>query len=428
MPVETRAAEQRRLNAPPPAVPVPFTCVACMDDHPALAIDVAGNPICPACYHRGIAPQFEAALRDEARYPPRWADQPLGIQPFADQGLMTPEFRQDYELREQEYAILARDRVYCSCGQFLGARATHTVRTRCVRDGRRTCPDCLGTFQGTVRSHICHSSEEIDHFQGLVQGRDYQICTCGCVVELTSGCNHMTCRMPACRREFCYICGEDAVEESNHWAPGGCPKYHQPGAANARHALFHDEEEDEEDEEYDLLEQDEQTQRVWRFSNLLDHEHMRVVEGDAENAIMRAIMASPENQLRRMHARQLLRIQRHAHSLAYTRGLDPDVRVDMGVVGGLLNLMLDQSYNLSIYVMHMMGGVGPDLDPHVVFGPLEVGHLIRVLTGLTHLGAFPNVMQRLAPIVEAYMHAAEGRFEALNGMARNALQNHAADE
>jgi len=40
----------------------------------------------------------------------------------------------------------------------------------------------------------------------LAKGRGWRRCKCGTMIELISGCHHMTCR---CGRQFCFTCGAD---------------------------------------------------------------------------------------------------------------------------------------------------------------------------------------------------------------------------
>lgn len=60
---------------------------------------------------------------------------------------------------------------------------------------------------------------------------------------LTLLSNHVECR---CGQNFCYICGKEAFDRlgSNHWAAGGCPRYHSAGSANA---IYDPDDDDEED-------------------------------------------------------------------------------------------------------------------------------------------------------------------------------------
>ena len=70
------------------------------------------------------------------------------------------------------------------------------------------------------------------------------------MLALESGCNHLICNR--CGTNFCFVCGEEADANSGHWNAGNpCPRYNQPGAANAQHDEDFEPGEIEEDIEFD---------------------------------------------------------------------------------------------------------------------------------------------------------------------------------
>jgi hypothetical protein len=133
------------------------------------------------------------------------------------------------------------------CQKFLGEKIQESNTTRhgqptviCQKCQRRSCLLCGGRFDHDApqSSHRCIPIDTDDAaFEGLKRGRDYQICPsdrCGMRIELSAACNAMTCR---CGTQFCYVCGELAGDQSDHWTkkkPNGCPRYNQPGAPNAQ--------------------------------------------------------------------------------------------------------------------------------------------------------------------------------------------------
>ena len=123
------------------------------------------------------------------------------------------------------------------CGACVGRRTAESSVTTCPTCSGRICTAC-GNSTRTCGTHDCCSSnapKSPDAFDGLVRGRDYQLCPgCSTRIELRDGCNHMTCEHGTCRTQFCYICGQPAAENSGHWpAPSTCPRYGLPGAPNA---------------------------------------------------------------------------------------------------------------------------------------------------------------------------------------------------
>ena len=69
--------------------------------------------------------------------------------------------------------------------------------------------------------------------EGLVHGRDIQPCPkCKRPWGLSDGCNRIVCK--SCGANYCFICGEEASEDSAHWVEGSsCPRWNHPDDANA---------------------------------------------------------------------------------------------------------------------------------------------------------------------------------------------------
>lgn len=93
--------------------------------------------------------------------------------------------------------------------------------------------------------------------EGLTLGVDIQRCPgCKKLIGLIDGCNHIVCEL--CMKNFCFICGEEAFDDgSNHWAPGGCPRYGLRDSARAIYDNVVDDQEtsgeEEEEEEEEVL-------------------------------------------------------------------------------------------------------------------------------------------------------------------------------
>lgn len=143
------------------------------------------------------------------------------------------------------------------CGAFIGAR---------VIDAVVNCPNCFaGVCYGCGEPALSMSEHhEVciglstaaalagpTEIPGLVRGKDFQICpSCGEGAELIHGCNAVWCVKDGIG--YCYICGAETDQYSNHWTEGNpCPWYDQPGAANAQFDPEDDNDLDDESEDAD---------------------------------------------------------------------------------------------------------------------------------------------------------------------------------
>lgn len=211
-----------------------FECSICCDDKAEKnPIDIGGDKCCLECFNGadGLRQQFELYLKDETQ-PPTWGNVPVTIEMVAAHFPAT--FLRVYEEKMEEYATHPPDRCYCKCGCFLGTKTDHIRGRRCHECRDQVCMACGGHLDGPM--HCCEKIEEEDPFKDLKRGRDYQLCpSCTLPVFLGEACNHMTCARGNCRQGFCYICGEKADGDSDHWSTGKpCPRWNQPGAADAQ--------------------------------------------------------------------------------------------------------------------------------------------------------------------------------------------------
>jgi len=266
------------MNSPP------GTCSVCLDIQPSeIMTTVNHDPVCYDC----IRQTFQRALDYEGNYPPKWDKHVLDIQEYAQQGILTRDFPDLYHQKEKEYRCPPVNRIYCSwschkspqqtddkntskgkgkgrskgkgkaidkrCNNFLGARILSTVDVfinndelvvrceDCENLSCRACENRIKSFAQAV-AHKCLPARASDTndaaFEGLRRGKDFQICpyeNCQRKIELIDGCNHIRC---TCGAQFCFVCGQSAMDGSYHWTrtndpKPGCPRYKQPGSPNA---------------------------------------------------------------------------------------------------------------------------------------------------------------------------------------------------
>lgn len=151
-----------------------------------------------------------------------------------------------------EYRAPALERVYCECGTFVAPMVGEDARTSwvtlassklCSGCEARWCLRCAQRCGGFGVPHDCVPERRLGERRlalgGLKKGKDFQICPgegCARAIELAEACNAITCQ---CGTNFCYVCGEEAEPESEHWlrVDGGCPRY---GVAGSAREIFDD--------------------------------------------------------------------------------------------------------------------------------------------------------------------------------------------
>ncbi|CAE7142900.1 unnamed protein product [Rhizoctonia solani] len=187
-------------------------CVICGD-----YTNQAYRAPCGCFYDRQCLTElFNKATVDESLFPPRCCSQQIS---FAQvRSILSPQLVQKFETKSEEFKT--PNRLYChnsTCSRFLGpaASAEREKGARlCTQCWRSTCSFCKRA------SHAAHVPCETDTAaqQVLALGRQegWQSCpSCHHMVELDTGCYHMTCR---CRHEFCYLC-------ARRWKECTCPQW-----------------------------------------------------------------------------------------------------------------------------------------------------------------------------------------------------------
>ncbi|KAK3680323.1 hypothetical protein LTR37_021335 [Vermiconidia calcicola] len=234
-----------------------WTCSVCFDEQKGFGTTIGTNKLCDDCVREGIVPQFEAAIKHEHAYPPKFGNKVLQASRFTRPFLGVDFFRR-YERREKEYAVPTCTRTYCKneieegtapepgtvhAGKKIALtgdqapllRESGSTIVRCdtilCKDlmKRNTCYSCRGNDADA------ESPAMVFEKQGLVRGREFQLCPkCETPIELKDGCNFIRCNNHRCLEGFCFICGEGGLKDRDpHWREGKCPRYNHPDATNA---------------------------------------------------------------------------------------------------------------------------------------------------------------------------------------------------
>ncbi|KAI8958631.1 hypothetical protein F5Y11DRAFT_359848 [Daldinia sp. FL1419] len=191
-----------------PARP-PKTCDACGDEkHFAqLARVPCRHEYCRDCLTR----LFRDASNDESLFPPRCCRQNIPLdknQVFIDSDVVR-------HFRQKALEFSTPRRTYChnqNCARFIPATNYLDDIATCDECGYETCMTC----KGATHNGDCPNDEQLQQVFDLATAQHWQRCqNCWAMVELNTGCNHMTCR---CGFGFCYVCGARwKTCQCEHW-------------------------------------------------------------------------------------------------------------------------------------------------------------------------------------------------------------------
>lgn len=175
-----------------------------------------GHSYCQAC----LRIMVNQATVEETNMPPRCCTQP--IPSHIVKSVLPWEEQTKFLKAVVQFSTPWESRVFCSnpaCGEFIPPRAKvdpkYPFKVTCRKCRTRVCVMCKKNAHPIGQD--CPNDRELDAVLKMGERSGWRRCfKCRTLVELASGCTHMTCR---CRAQFCYICG--AV-----WDPVvGCPNF-----------------------------------------------------------------------------------------------------------------------------------------------------------------------------------------------------------
>ncbi|KAJ5513555.1 hypothetical protein N7463_003107 [Penicillium fimorum] len=182
-------------------------CVACSDSHPEsnMIENSCSHVYCQGCVIRLL----QNSLADESLFPPRCCRLPLPL--GSARGIIDDALWERFEEKSIEHGD--QSRTYCSnpaCSRYILPTDVHGTIGTCRSCNQQTCTHCKRTT---------HQGECVDNraeVLELARAEGWQRCSnCSHLVELHSGCNHITCR---CQHEFCYVCAIPWKQcECAHW-------------------------------------------------------------------------------------------------------------------------------------------------------------------------------------------------------------------
>ncbi|PGH02382.1 hypothetical protein GX51_04690 [Blastomyces parvus] len=181
-------------------------CSSCFDD----ILDK--NLIGLSCQHKYCLKCFlqlvNTAMATERLFPPKCCLEEIPQRIILDN--LDHTKRDAYKLKVQEYALAEPHRVYCpepSCAKWIPPNKLKKGK----KSTQKSCPYCRAEICTLCRGLAHANLDECPQDHGLeatleeAENRGWRRCyNCHCMVELTAGCRHITCK---CGSEFCYTCG-----------------------------------------------------------------------------------------------------------------------------------------------------------------------------------------------------------------------------
>lgn len=203
-------------------------CIICAD---RIYINVSVRAPCQHYYcHDCIRDLIRACTTDESLYPPRCCNQPFEERVFFP--ILSLQLRTTFQSKSREFNTLALHRVYCptpTCSIFLGSSENSHGRIYCSSCYILVCTRCK---QRAHPGPHCPEDTATIAVRELAEAQQWQTCPgCRDVIELNTGCFHMTCR---CRTQFCYLCAE-------LWKNCACPQWDEDRLVEVAHRRVADE-------------------------------------------------------------------------------------------------------------------------------------------------------------------------------------------
>ena len=199
-------ARKRKSEIPlEPQMPEPaaYECTSCFDEVPnKKAVDMP-------CHHKYCSPCFSqlvlTAICNEATFPPKCCLQEIPKKTMREH--LPPKALAQFDEKALEFAVSIGNRYYCvspKCAKWIDTRIARRT------NGILECPHCAVKLCTICRGPQHSSNEDCPQDYGIGPTLDqaeragWRRCyRCRALVELTSGCRHITCK---CRAEFWWVC------------------------------------------------------------------------------------------------------------------------------------------------------------------------------------------------------------------------------
>ncbi|PGH13577.1 hypothetical protein AJ79_03570 [Helicocarpus griseus UAMH5409] len=221
-------------------------CSSCFND--VLDKNMLGlkcqHKYCLKCFLKLV----DIAMKEENLFPPKCCLEKIPQQLILDN--LDHSRREKYKLKIQEYSMNPENRWYCpaaNCNKWI---PPNKVKKGSKPD-EKICPHCRASLCALCR-RVAHRSEtECPRDYGLeatlkeAENYGWRRCyNCHSMVELMTGCRHITCK---CGAQFCYTCGTkwrecDCTEEDQRIRQHQIETRRQQSSQQALQALREEEE------------------------------------------------------------------------------------------------------------------------------------------------------------------------------------------
>lgn len=177
-------------------------CASCFDDVPSIdTISLAcQHHYCSVCFSQLVA----TATQNEDLFPPKCCLQEIPRKTLQAK-LAATEFAQ-YKMKAQEFSVSAGERWFCpsaGCGKWFDKSKTRSRgdTVSCPHCKTYMCQHCRGLSH--ARGGRCPQDQALDATLETAELNGWRRCyNCHAMVELASGCRHITCK---CKAEFWYV-------------------------------------------------------------------------------------------------------------------------------------------------------------------------------------------------------------------------------
>ena len=180
-------AASRKFRMPPK-----HECIACGESVPF--IDVCRAPCSHEYCSNCLEQLFNNAMVDESLFPPRCCKQTIPL----DDNILFLKQSTVAQFRKKRQEFATPNRTYChrpQCAVFIPAPKYRNGVATCIECKATTCTTCKRASHG---NHDCPHDEQLQQVLDAARQEGWQRCQrCWNMVELNTGCNHMTYVKPA---------------------------------------------------------------------------------------------------------------------------------------------------------------------------------------------------------------------------------------